>query len=296
MQPAHEQSAANLRNYAVVPELHLAVRGDAAWLHMVRERAWWRQSMVCERVGHCAKIPVYFLPIPGDVRVCVKFEWSATTGVLLEFGDWFESESAFVRRCLVPSSLAIDIGANHGVFALPMAKAASEGRVWAFEPSDTTADLLETSKHANALQNLHVVRQAVSDTAGTAEFVITEMGSEYNHLVFEASHQAAPSQVVQGKRQNVTVTTLDDLMTRHGWEEMDFIKIDAEVALPAGPPGRTWLPARPHACHTRTQTYTYVQARERSSTSSGAASDFSRSSRRSSCLKSSTRASGRTCS
>jgi FkbM family methyltransferase len=36
--------------------------------------------------------------------------------------------------------LAIDIGANHGVFCLPMAQIARNGSVWAFEPASTTEE------------------------------------------------------------------------------------------------------------------------------------------------------------
>jgi FkbM family methyltransferase len=214
---------AELRDYGFVPELWQAVRGDPAWQDMVRERAWWRQTAVCERVGHCAAVPVAFLPMAGDVRVCVhapdKSNVNAmemTSQVLLEVGDWFETETAFVRGCIEPTWLAIDIGANHGVFALHMAKKAEAGRVWAFEPVPETADLLETSKHANRLDNLCVVREAVSDEVGSAEFVITAQGSEFNHLVFDASHQAAPDKLLQERRQTVMVTTLDDLTARFG--------------------------------------------------------------------------------
>jgi hypothetical protein len=77
---------------------------------------------------------------------------------LVQWGDWMEAENAFVRRCLTAESSAIDIGANHGVFCLPMAQIARDGSVWAFEPASITADLLETSRNANQLHNLVVCR------------------------------------------------------------------------------------------------------------------------------------------
>jgi hypothetical protein len=71
---------------------------------------------------------------------------NSSAHVLLEWGDWMEAD-AFVRHCLTAESLAIDIGANHGVFCLPMAQIARNGSVRAFEPASTTADLLETSRN-----------------------------------------------------------------------------------------------------------------------------------------------------
>ena len=185
--------AAELRAYAYEPELHQAVRGAAAWRHMSREREWWRRTSLCERVGHCAQAPLTFLPMPGDVRVCVHSpvhcEHEGTRFILLEWGDWMEQEISFIRRCVTADCFAVDIGANHGVFALSMAKTVRRGHVWAFEPACKTADLLETSKSANELETLSVVRAAVSDVAGTAEFIIEEMGSEFNHLS-STSYQA----------------------------------------------------------------------------------------------------------
>ena len=89
---SHEDIAfkAALASYKHTPELHMAVRGDAVWAHMVRERRWWRRTSLCERVGHCASTPLCFLPMPGDVRVCALRRISTTTYSLLEWGDWFE--------------------------------------------------------------------------------------------------------------------------------------------------------------------------------------------------------------
>jgi FkbM family methyltransferase len=198
------------------PELRQALRGDPAWAELVREREWWRRTSVCERVGHCATTPVTFLPMPGDVRVCVHMPVLAldevTAYVLLEQGDWFEQELSFVRRLMTPDTIAVDIGANHGVFCLAMARRALAGAVWAFEPASATADLLETSRNANLLPNLHVVRAAVSDAPGVASFVIASGGSEYSHLAAVGGAGAAGG----AQTEQVVITTLDECMARYG--------------------------------------------------------------------------------
>ena len=224
---AHDKAP---RTFKLATELQMAVCGEDSWAHLVRERRWWRRTSVCERVGHCDVAPLSFLPMPGDVRVAVHTPAAgfaeATAAILVEFGDWFEAETEFVRRCLTPESYAVDIGANHGVFALPMAKIASSGRVWAFEPASTTADLIETSRNANELHNLTVCRAAVSDTVGVARFTIADAGSEYNHLVLDSEEH--PSQGCRSEE--VQVTTLDECMRRFAWQRIDLIKIDAEGA------------------------------------------------------------------
>ena len=47
---------------------------------------------------------------------------SITTYVILEQEKWFEKEMAFIARWLQPGMTAIDIGANLGVYCLPMAR------------------------------------------------------------------------------------------------------------------------------------------------------------------------------
>ena len=181
-------------------------------------------------MGHCKeRNKVTFLPLPGDVRVCVHNPLfnvleDATTFILLEVGDWFEFQyMEFVRSCLEPTANAVDVGANHGVYSLSLAKVVQEGggRVWAFEPSTMTADRLETSRNINHFGNLTVLRLAVSDAPGTLKFTVG-LG-ELNHLITEDSSPDV-------KTEEVEVTTLDACMEKYGWTAVDFIKIDVEGA------------------------------------------------------------------
>ena len=60
--------------------------------------------------------------ISGGVRVCVQPTIRQLSSfVLLEHEDWFEDEMAFVRAYVTPGMNALDIGANHGVYALSIA-------------------------------------------------------------------------------------------------------------------------------------------------------------------------------
>ena len=187
----------------------MATLANDVWVDLVRERKWWRRAATVERVGHCTTRAVSFLPAPCDVRVCVHTPHSnvleeATGFILLETGDWFECELMFVRSCLEPNANAIDIGANHGVYCLSMASAVQKGgKVWAFEPSSDTADLLETSRNINAFQHLTVLREAVSHTPGTLQFSVGQ--GELNHLISEQDGAHVQTE-------EVSVTTLDICM------------------------------------------------------------------------------------
>ena len=72
---------------------------------------------------------------------------SITSYVLLEQEAWFEKEVSFVGKFLLPGMTAIDIGANLGVYSLPMAcLVGPSGKVFAYEPGTAPRTLLERSK------------------------------------------------------------------------------------------------------------------------------------------------------
>ena len=80
------------------------------------------------------------LNLVDGVRVVVPDSLDLITPyVLREQLDFFEDELRFVRRLLQPGQKVVDIGANYGVYTLPMAKkVGATGHVWAFEPTSST--------------------------------------------------------------------------------------------------------------------------------------------------------------
>ena len=166
-------------------------------------------------------LPNLTLELVDGVRVVVPDSLNLiTTYVLSEQRDWFEDEIKFLRRLIRPGQKVIDIGANCGVYALTMARLVGPtGRIWAFEPASATANLLAAGIAANNFTNLELIRSALSSAPGTAQLSINE-NSELNELV----RGARPT----GATETVSCITLDDSMAKHGWKDIDFIKIDAE--------------------------------------------------------------------
>lgn len=162
------------------------------------------------------------LELVDGVRVVVPDSLDLITPyVLQEQRDWLEDEIKFLRRLIRPGQRIIDIGANCGVYALTLARlVGSTGRVWAFEPASTTADLLAAGVAANSFANLEVIRCALSGASGTAQLSINE-SSELNELV----RGTTP---LEGATETVACVTLDDAMTEYRWKDIDFVKMDAE--------------------------------------------------------------------
>ena len=144
-----------------------------------------------------------------------------TTYVLLEQEQWFERELRFLRRWMKKGMNAIDIGANVGVYSLPLARAVGDsGRVFAFEPGASSRGLLEAGSLRNNLGNLEVSACALSD-AEKEGWLTTGWSGELNSL------GEAPSGSQTAER--VRVSSLDIQAQEHQWPSIDFIKIDAEL-------------------------------------------------------------------
>ena len=141
---------------------------------------------------------------------------SLTTYVLLEQETWFEKELSFLSRWLKPGMTAIDIGANLGVYALPIAQLVGpDGRVFAYEPGSEARGLLEVSRDINVASNLYIFDLALSDSEREGRLLVG-LSSELNALSDA------------GAGEPVHVTSLDIENQKRGWPPPDFVKIDAE--------------------------------------------------------------------
>lgn len=161
------------------------------------------------------------LVLIDGVRIVVPNSLELITPyVLREQQDFFEDELQFVRELLQKGQNVIDIGANYGVYTLPMArKVGPAGHVWAFEPAAITSQFLAQGIAANAFAHVTLEQKAVSNSPGRAQLSL-QRDSELNSLI----HGRSPV----GDSETVTLVTLDECMDRYRWADIDFVKMDAE--------------------------------------------------------------------
>jgi FkbM family methyltransferase len=161
------------------------------------------------------------MTLVDGVRVVVPDSLNLITPyVLREQEDWFEDEIKFLRRLLKRGQRVIDIGANYGVYTLSMAKAVGPtGRVWAFEPASSTASRLAEGITVNNFAHVTLERSALSSSSGTARLSLNQ-DSELNSLVRGNSPANAT--------ETVPLATLDQLIESAGWQDIEFVKMDAE--------------------------------------------------------------------
>ena len=144
------------------------------------------------------------LAVPPSLR-------SMSTFVLLEQEGWFEPEMSLLPHLLAGGVHALDIGANHGLVALEMARCSGSGHVWAFEPTQAPRLALQRSLQMNGLQQrVTVVPTALADAVGEAQFEVHD-NSELNARVGNAG-AAQPN----SRSETVRVDTLDHALQSLG--------------------------------------------------------------------------------
>jgi FkbM family methyltransferase len=161
------------------------------------------------------------LTLVDGVRIVVPDSlFLITPYVLREQRDFFEDELPFVRQLLQPGQRVIDIGANYGVYTLPMAqKVGACGHVWAFEPASSTAQFLARGIAENGFGHVTLEQKAMSSAPGSAQLAFHAQ-AELRSIVHST---AAPD-----GSEKVSLVTLDDCMDRFAWQDIELIKIDAE--------------------------------------------------------------------
>jgi len=159
--------------------------------------------------------------ITGNIKVTVPASPKLmTTYILSEQHDWFEDEIKFIRFYIKPGMKVVDVGANYGCYSLSIAGIIGDsGRVWAIEPTDATASCLRASIELNKFTNVDLIQAGLSIKSGHAELFTSE-NSELNSLSDDAG--------TNNQHETIKLLTLDQCMELYGWNDIDFIKLDAE--------------------------------------------------------------------
>ncbi|MBL8643740.1 MAG: FkbM family methyltransferase [Rhodospirillaceae bacterium] len=129
-----------------------------------------------------------------------------------------ERELKLLPQLVDPNKIAIDIGANKGVYTHTLAKLAKH--VHSFEPHPKMFPLLARALPANATAH-HV---AVSDTSGTAELVIPS----YNKRGFSNQGASLDPNKKNAPFGFTTVAIESRTLDSYNFTNVGFIKIDVE--------------------------------------------------------------------
>ena len=149
-------------------------------------------------------------------------------GLNIVRGTYERDEVEYVRRLLRPGDIVLDLGAHVGFFTIQMAAIVGPGgRVYAFEPFDANAELLDRSICENRFDERIVFeRAAVGATSGSATltFPVETLNSGGAYLLRDGT---AP--LTGNLQKKVEMVALDEFKLPH---PVRFIKMDVEGAEP----------------------------------------------------------------
>jgi len=166
--------------------------------------------------------PLWWTTLPDGSSIAVPDDLTVMSRwVLEEQGDWFEDELRFVRRWFPEGGIAIDVGANYGVYTLALAaKGGSKTRVTSFEPTPAVVECLRASLDRNGFAHVELIEAAVSDRSGRGRLRLGS-SSELSELDAEASGDEGV---------DVELVALDQWWIDRDRPDIAFLKIDAEGA------------------------------------------------------------------
>lgn len=149
-------------------------------------------------------------------------ECNLTYYVETAHSDWLCSR-------LKPGNVALDIGAAFGVISVALSKAVgNKGHVYSFEPSCTANQSLQKLLDINNIENVTIVKKAISDVSDTIEFIEYTSDNELS-WASDTSTLASPNinPTMKHLRYQVDVTTIDEYVTAQKIQPKG-IKIDIE--------------------------------------------------------------------
>jgi FkbM family methyltransferase len=157
---------------------------------------------------------------PGDLAI---------TRPMLVYGTWEPFETQVFLSLLEKGMRVVDIGANIGYYTLLAARAVGQtGRVYAFEPTPRTYELLCQNVNANGFSNVVTAQKAVANRSGTATL----------HLNRNNGNNTLSSTPDGEGSVEVEVVTLDQYFA-HSTARIGVLKMDIEGSEPLALEGMT---------------------------------------------------------
>ena len=132
-----------------------------------------------------------------------------------------------IARLVPATAVVFDVGAHAGQYTKLFARAASHGRVYAFEPGSYARSILRTVVWLHRLSNVAVVPIALGSEAriDTLTIPLKRSGS----FGFGLSHLGEPSERWPAVTQEIVASaTIDGVVEKLGLDRLDFIKADVE--------------------------------------------------------------------
>jgi FkbM family methyltransferase len=161
--------------------------------------------------------------LPEGGRLRLRCREAIGFAILLQ-GEFEAAESRWLSGRARAGTTAIDVGANVGLFTVPLARAVgSGGRVVAIEPDAENVARLEANLRLNRLTNVLVERVAAGDRDGEVELHMADDPAFHSTVEVHLGRGT-------GHASRVPAARLDAIWTHLGRPVVSAIKVDVEGA------------------------------------------------------------------
>lgn len=152
--------------------------------------------------------------------------------------SFVESEVALLDGLVPPGGVALDVGAEYGLYTLACAdRVGRSGRVIAFEPLPGPNRFVRRAVRWLGARQVQVRRHALGDRARAGTLSLPRRrGLPVHGRAFLADDADGPgpnAEFAGEQRVPVEVRTLDDVVEAERLERVDFVKLDVEGFEPA---------------------------------------------------------------
>lgn len=190
-----------------------------------------RLKLIIARILFIIIKPIYGTRKRVIHRNGISFEIDITEGLdlsLFLFGNFQKHVSENKYLTLAKDAVIFDVGANVGIMSLNFAKQASNGKVYAFEPTHYAIEKLKTNLELNhEIAKVIQPVQTFISCEGTAQNEIKAFSSwKINKEVGTDQHPVHGGKAMS--TEGVPTTTIDDFVKEHQLNRLDFIKIDTD--------------------------------------------------------------------
>lgn len=153
-----------------------------------------------------------------NVKIALPIDWWSWNYYVFRERRPTDIELLWLLQQIKPGMVAVDVGAHYGSWTAVLAAAVGpEGKIFAFEPTASTRNVLERTLAVNRLGNVSVRQVAVGNQPGEAQLYLRSGSPDMNSFgqVGDTSEQ-------------VSVVTLDDEFEPLEHIRVDVLKIDTE--------------------------------------------------------------------
>lgn len=137
------------------------------------------------------------------------------------FGAGSFCEPEIRKEFTLKKGVALDIGANLGMFSIPLAKElGNNGKVISIEAEKKNVELLRKNVKLNNLSNVLIIGKGAYSKKGQMTFYLDSIGTGGHSLMKENS----------AKTETIEVDTIDNILDELKAKKINIIKIDVEGA------------------------------------------------------------------